>query len=88
MAGGHRVGDHTESGGLRVASPRGDVKDEAEVARRREWGECPGQRGGCTGGKALTVGQVEVGKVSCRSGYHWPVYPRQFQPLQLSWPGS
>lgn len=41
---GTQSGDHTESGSLRTASPRGGIKAEAEVARRRECGECPGQR--------------------------------------------
>ena len=39
-------GDHTESECHRIVPPRGDIKAEMEVARRREWGECPGQRGG------------------------------------------
>lgn len=41
-----QTGDHTESECHRRAPPRGDIKAEMEVARRREWGECPGQRGG------------------------------------------
>lgn len=31
-------GDHTESECHRIVPPRGDIKAEMEVARRREWG--------------------------------------------------
>ena len=56
-------GDHTESECHRIVPPRGDIKAEMEVARR-EWGECPGQRGGWTGWYTLTVAQEEMGKDS------------------------
>ena len=80
-------GDHTESECHRIVPLRGDIKAEMEVARRREWGECPGQRGGGTGWYTLTMAQEEVGKVSCRSMLPLACLPKTVPaaPIVLAW---